>query len=309
MKPDVESCRPVSQATSSLDAGHDVPCTSGKHEVEARNSSPDPEPVKQKSEPGSGDTKWTEEDFILSVEYFANECKLPNDGLVPGDIQKSLLSDELLEKLLMAMTNQSMERLVLHFHAHCMLSVSWGNGLTGLLTPMRGIEIRLKTRRSEENQDQPGPPVIRPKRVYTPPTTLVLEPLLTSDIEHKGSPSKQKGSPSEQKSRPLHASEVLAKQKVEERIVLDWTDNVGSDECSTKLKPSSAPEGSTFAMVIVRSKMPGVEDLEADIRVRKESVEKLRGEVKTLTDAVDNNRQKLQDSEESMTRVEKTICE
>ncbi|KAL3687353.1 hypothetical protein R1sor_013662 [Riccia sorocarpa] len=170
MKPDVESCRPVSQATSNLDAGHDLPCTLGKHEGEARNSSPDPEPVKQKSEPGSRDTKWTEEEFILS-----------------------------------------------------------------------------------------------------------------------------KGSPSEQKSRPLRASEVLAKQRVEERIVHDWTDNVGSDECSTKLKPSSAPEGSTSAVVIGRSKMPGVEALKADIRVRKESVEKLRDEVKTLTDAVDNNRQKLQD--------------
>ncbi|KAL3687295.1 hypothetical protein R1sor_013604 [Riccia sorocarpa] len=53
--------------------------------------------------------------------------------------------------------------------------------------------------------------------------------------------------------------------------------------------------------------MPGVEALKADIRVRKESVEKLRGEVKTLTDAVDNNRQKLQDSEESMTRAEETL--
>ncbi|KAL3701693.1 hypothetical protein R1sor_019715 [Riccia sorocarpa] len=53
--------------------------------------------------------------------------------------------------------------------------------------------------------------------------------------------------------------------------------------------------------------MPGVEALKADIRVRKESVEKLRGEVKILTDAVDNNRQKLQDSEESMTRAEKTL--
>ncbi|KAL3675390.1 hypothetical protein R1sor_025338 [Riccia sorocarpa] len=213
MKPDVESCRPVSQATSSLDAGHDVPCTSGKHEGEARNSSPDPEPVKQKSEPGSGDTKWTEEEFILSVEYFANDYQ------------------------------------------------NWASFTSG-----------------------------------------------SEDTEHKGSsPSEQKGSPSEQKSRPLRASEVLAKEEVEERIVHDWTDNVGSDECSTKLKPSSAPEGSTSAVVIGQSKMPGVEALKADIRVRKESVEKLRGEVKTLTDAIDNNRQKLQDSEESMMRAEETL--
>ncbi|KAL3680961.1 hypothetical protein R1sor_023917 [Riccia sorocarpa] len=298
MKPDVESCRPVSQATSSLDAGHDVPCTSGKHEGEARNSSPDLEPVKQKSEPGSRNTKWTEEEFILSVEYFANECKLPNDGLVPGDIQKSLVSDELLEKCFGPRTGK--------------------NGRNGPkisnCTGLPQSEV-LHLFQVIDGHDKPvngtlgvAFPRALPKRVYTPPTTLVLEPLLTSDTEHKGSsPSEQKGSPSEQKSRPLRASEVLAKEEVEERIVHDWTDNVGSDECSTKLKPSSAPEGSTSAVVIGRSKMPGVETLKADICVRKESVEKLRGEVKTLTDAVDNNRQKLQDSEESMTRAEKTL--
>ncbi|KAL3698849.1 hypothetical protein R1sor_012925 [Riccia sorocarpa] len=305
MKPDVESCRPVSQATSSLDAEHDVPCTSGKHEGEARNSSPDPEPIKQKSEPGSGDAKWTEEEFILSVEYFANECKLPNDGLVPGLPQSEVL--HLFQ--------------VIDGHDKPV------NGTLGVAFPRalyaeRFLEKRInwaayaherhrnqiKNSKTRGDSRPTGPPVIRPKRVYTPPTTLVLEPLLTSDTEHKGSsPSEQKGSPSEQKSRPLRASEVLAKEEVEERIVHDWTDNVGSDECSTKLKPSSAPEGSTSAVVIGRSKMPGVEALKADIRVRKESVEKLRGEVKTLTDVVDNNRQKLQDSEESMTRAEETL--
>ncbi|KAL3694060.1 hypothetical protein R1sor_007711 [Riccia sorocarpa] len=340
MKPDVESCRPVSQATSSLDAGHDVLCTSGKHEGEARNSSPDPEPFKQKSEPGSGDTKWTEEEFILSVEYFANECKLPNDGLVPGDIHKSLVSDELLEKCFGPRTGKNgrngpkisnctglPQSEVLHLFQVIDGHDKPVNGTLGVAFPRAlyaerflGKRINWAAYAHESHRNQiknsktrgdsrpTGPPVIRPKRVYTPPTTLVLEPLLTSDTEHKGSsPSEQKGSPSEQKSRPLRASEVLAKEEVEERIVHDWTDNVGSDECSTKLKPSSAPEGSTSAVVIGRSKMPGVEALKADIRVRKESVEKLRGEVKTLTDDVDNNRQKLQDSEESMMRAEETL--
>ncbi|KAL3682140.1 hypothetical protein R1sor_000162 [Riccia sorocarpa] len=337
MKPDVESCRPVSQATSSLDARHDVPCTSGKHEGEARNSSPDPEPVKQKSELGSGDTKWTEEEFILSVEYFANECKLPNDGLVPGDIQKSLVSDELLEKCFGPRTGKNgrngpkisnctglPQSEVLHLFQVIDSHDKPVNGTLGVAFPRAlyaerflGKRINWAAYAHERHRNQiknsktlgdsrpTGPSVIRPKRVHTPPATLVLE--LTSDIEHKGSPSEQKGSPSEQKSRPLRASEVLAKQEVEERIVLDWPDNVGSDECSTKLKPTSAPEGSTSAVVIVRSKMPGVEDLKDDIRVQKESVEKLRGEVKTLTDVVDNNRQKLQDSEESMTRAEETL--
>ncbi|KAL3699349.1 hypothetical protein R1sor_017371 [Riccia sorocarpa] len=96
LKPSVEPDRPVHQATGTLGAVHDI--LSGGPEVEARNSSPEPEPVKKKLEPGSEDTEWTEDVFILSVEYFANECKLPNDGLMPNDIPKSLVSDDVLKK-------------------------------------------------------------------------------------------------------------------------------------------------------------------------------------------------------------------
>ncbi|KAL3678009.1 hypothetical protein R1sor_020965 [Riccia sorocarpa] len=33
---------------------------------------------------------WNEEDFILSIEYFAKDCNLPNEGIMPGDIPKTL---------------------------------------------------------------------------------------------------------------------------------------------------------------------------------------------------------------------------
>ncbi|KAL3689603.1 hypothetical protein R1sor_015912 [Riccia sorocarpa] len=41
---------------------------------------------------------WNEEDFILSIEYFAKDCNLPNEGMMPGDISKTLVSDEDIEK-------------------------------------------------------------------------------------------------------------------------------------------------------------------------------------------------------------------
>ncbi|KAL3697012.1 hypothetical protein R1sor_011088 [Riccia sorocarpa] len=41
---------------------------------------------------------WNEEDFILSIEYFAKDCNLPNEGMMPGDIPKTLVSDEDIEK-------------------------------------------------------------------------------------------------------------------------------------------------------------------------------------------------------------------
>ncbi|KAL3701657.1 hypothetical protein R1sor_019679 [Riccia sorocarpa] len=41
---------------------------------------------------------WNEEDFILSIEYFAKDCNLPNEGMMPSDIPKTLVSDEDIEK-------------------------------------------------------------------------------------------------------------------------------------------------------------------------------------------------------------------
>ncbi|KAL3700019.1 hypothetical protein R1sor_018041 [Riccia sorocarpa] len=41
---------------------------------------------------------WNEENFILSIEYFAKDCNLPNEGMMPGDIPKTLVSDEDIEK-------------------------------------------------------------------------------------------------------------------------------------------------------------------------------------------------------------------
>ncbi|KAL3702396.1 hypothetical protein R1sor_020418 [Riccia sorocarpa] len=177
VKPDVESCRPVSPATSSLDAEHDVPCTS-------------------------------------------------------GDIQKSLVSDELLEKCFGPRTGKNgrngpkisnctglPQSEVLHLFQVIDGHDKPVNGTLGVAFPRAlyaerffGKRINWAAYAHERHRNQiknsktrgdsrpTGPPVIRPERVYTPPTTLVLEPLLTSDIEHKGSPSEHKGSLSEQKS-------------------------------------------------------------------------------------------------------------
>ncbi|KAL3688978.1 hypothetical protein R1sor_015287 [Riccia sorocarpa] len=57
-------------------------------------------------------------------------------------------------------------------------------------------------------------------------------------------------------------------------------------------------------MPIVRSKMPGVDELKADISVHRKRVETLRDEVKWLTEVTDNNREKLEDVGELIKRVE-----
>ncbi|KAL3679978.1 hypothetical protein R1sor_022934 [Riccia sorocarpa] len=50
--------------------------------------------------------------------------------------------------------------------------------------------------------------------------------------------------------------------------------------------------------------MPGVDELKADISVRRKRVETSRGEVKRLTEVTDNNHEKLEDVGELIKRVE-----
>ncbi|KAL3684108.1 hypothetical protein R1sor_002130 [Riccia sorocarpa] len=47
---------------------------------------------------GELDTAWTEKDFIITIDYVAKECLLPNDGVMQRDIMKALVSDEEVEK-------------------------------------------------------------------------------------------------------------------------------------------------------------------------------------------------------------------
>ncbi|KAL3685349.1 hypothetical protein R1sor_003371 [Riccia sorocarpa] len=49
--------------------------------------------------PGTSQTKktdWAEEEFWKPIEYFADDCNLPNEGLMPNDVPKTLVSDEKL---------------------------------------------------------------------------------------------------------------------------------------------------------------------------------------------------------------------
>ncbi|KAL3698633.1 hypothetical protein R1sor_012709 [Riccia sorocarpa] len=49
--------------------------------------------------PGTSQTKktdWAEEEFWKPIEYFADDCNLPNEGLMPNDVPKTLVSDEVL---------------------------------------------------------------------------------------------------------------------------------------------------------------------------------------------------------------------
>ncbi|KAL3686751.1 hypothetical protein R1sor_013060 [Riccia sorocarpa] len=296
---------------------------------------PELESVKKKLEPETGDAEWTEDEFVLSVEYFTTECRLPNDGLMPGEVLKTLVSDELLEKCfgprfgkngrngpkLKACTGLPQSE-VLHLFQVIDGHEKPVNGTLGATFP-RALYVerflkkrinwaayaherhrnQIRTAKTRGDSRPTGPPVIRPKRVYTPPATLVLEPLQpTSDSEQKGSPSEHK---SQCGAEVLPEEQLVGEGDID---VIDCKENAGfTDGGITKFKKNSAPEGSTSPVVIVRSKMPGVEELRGDILVRKRRVETLRNEVKAVTNAIENNRKKLEETEETITRAEESL--
>ncbi|KAL3694603.1 hypothetical protein R1sor_008254 [Riccia sorocarpa] len=113
---------------------------------------------------------WNEEDFILSIEYFAKVCNLPNEGMMPGDIPKTLVSDEDIEKCFGPRScNKSRNGPKL-------------NNCTGL--PQSEVlhlfqerhRNQLRSSKSRSESKPIGPPILRVHRVYKPPPILILEP-------------------------------------------------------------------------------------------------------------------------------------
>ncbi|KAL3688663.1 hypothetical protein R1sor_014972 [Riccia sorocarpa] len=163
--------------------------------------------------PSDGETKtetktdWNEEDFVLTIDYFAIECNLPNDGQLPGDIPKSLVSDEEFERCFGPSTGfkgrngPNIKNCVglpqsemLHLFQVIDGHDKPVNGTMGKMFP-RALyaerflkkrinwaayafdrhrnQIRSHKQRGEEKPS--GPPIVRPHRVYKPPPNLILE--------------------------------------------------------------------------------------------------------------------------------------
>ncbi|KAL3693813.1 hypothetical protein R1sor_007464 [Riccia sorocarpa] len=151
---------------------------------------------------------WNEEDFILSIEYFAKECNLPNEGMMPGDISKTLLSAEDIEKCFRPRFGNkgrngpklnNCTRLpqseVLHLFQVIDDHDKLVNGTLGAIFPRalyaeRFLKKRmywagyaqerhtnqLRSSKSRSEAKPIGPPILRVHRVYKPPPNLSLEP-------------------------------------------------------------------------------------------------------------------------------------
>ncbi|KAL3693980.1 hypothetical protein R1sor_007631 [Riccia sorocarpa] len=151
---------------------------------------------------------WNDEDFILSIEYFAKDCNLPNEGMMPGDIPKTLVSDEDIEKCFGPRSGNKgrngpklnnctglPQSEVLHLFQVIDGHDKLVNGTLGVIFPRalyaeRFLKKRinwagyaqerqrnqLRSSKSRRESKPIGPPILRVHRVYKPPPNLSLEP-------------------------------------------------------------------------------------------------------------------------------------
>ncbi|KAL3682325.1 hypothetical protein R1sor_000347 [Riccia sorocarpa] len=143
---------------------------------------------------------WNEEDFILSIEYFAKDCNLLNEDMISGDIPKSLVSDEDIE--------------------NCFGPRSGNKGRNGpKLNNCTGLpqsEVlhlfqerhrnQLVSSKSKREAKPIDPHILRAHRVYKPPPSLSLEPVESDDQAASPVDRKLKGTTTIDAEQDAHAA-------------------------------------------------------------------------------------------------------
>ncbi|KAL3691943.1 hypothetical protein R1sor_005594 [Riccia sorocarpa] len=274
--------------------------------------------------PSDGETKtetktdWNEEDFVLTIDYFPIECNLPNDGQLPGDIPKSLVSDEEFDRCFGPSTGFKgrngpnikncvglPQSEVLHLFQVIDGHDKPVNGTMGKMFPRALYAERFLKKRinwaayafdrhrnqirshKQRGEGKPsGPPIVRPHRVYKPSPNFILE--LASYDE----PANSK--------EPAISKEV--KPKVEPAATVSREqEEAPSVKHATKVE---APKSGVKLETRPITYMPGVLELKANIRDREKLIAKLQDDITAQSDAIDNIRDKLKIVAESISNAE-----
>ncbi|KAL3691756.1 hypothetical protein R1sor_005407 [Riccia sorocarpa] len=277
------------------------------------------------SDVGSKDTNWTEEEFALSIDYFAKECLLLSDGMLANDVPRTLVSDEDIESCFGPRLGQKgrnrpkinnctglPQAEVLH-----LFQVIYGhdkpvNGTLGTIFPRALYDERLLKKRinwaayaHEKHKNQirtckgrgdsrpTGPPVVRPHRVYKPPTGLILEP----------ADSDEQTSAADRKLNQQSTSEAHISPEPEEHFPAKNATNI---EANTLMKSSPAVKVEKDALHFTSgsSCMPGFLDLKNDLAVRESRVEVLRADITRMIAAIEASRISLKSAEETISNAE-----
>ncbi|KAL3700537.1 hypothetical protein R1sor_018559 [Riccia sorocarpa] len=251
---------------------------------------------------GELDTAWAEEDFILSEDYFAKECRLPNNGVMPNDITKALVSDEEVERCFGPRSGTKgrngpklnncvglPQSEVLHLFQK---RINWAR------YAHERHRNQLRSSKARKEAKPIGPPIVRPLRVYKPPAHLILEPLDSEDAS--ASPKRKVRSPKHEPNLKTEAGEtsMLAKEEPEASVIMGGS--LGEAPESSSVIPEVRP----VKLASPASYMPGFIELKDDIAFREKLIAKLRADISALTEAIAGFRGDMLLANESIAKAE-----
>ncbi|KAL3694293.1 hypothetical protein R1sor_007944 [Riccia sorocarpa] len=254
---------------------------------------------------------WNEEDFILSIEYFAKDCNLPNEGMMPGDIPKTLVSDEDIEKCFGPRSGNKgrngpklnnctgLPQLeVLHLFQVIDGHDKPVNGTLGAIFPRalyaeRFLKKRinwagyaqerhrkqLRSSKSRRESKPIGPPILRVHRVYKPLPNLSLEP---------GETDERAPSPVD---RNLKGAATI---DVEQEAPAAAEEGISSEP--SEVKPEVCLRGSSSGT----SCLPVYVELKDDITARENSIKAIHANISSDTEALEVLRSSTKSAAESI---------
>ncbi|KAL3701619.1 hypothetical protein R1sor_019641 [Riccia sorocarpa] len=198
-------------------------------------------------DPGEGDKEdWDEEDFILPIEYFVEDCKLPSHGIHPAELPKNLVLDEQLVSCFRPKAGKGgrnghrwdLSKQIPPADILSLVQVIDGhdkpiNGTIGVIFPralyaerILGQKInwaafahdklknQIKAQKTRKLAKPTGPPCVRTLRVYTPPKSLKFDdndvPETTPMLEVDAVEAKDKGKLTELQLRGMPAEKSEA---------------------------------------------------------------------------------------------------
>ncbi|KAL3692492.1 hypothetical protein R1sor_006143 [Riccia sorocarpa] len=254
---------------------------------------------------------WNEEDFILSIEYFAKDCNLPNEGMMPGDIPKTLVSDEDIEKCFGPRSGNKgrngpklnnctglPQSEVLHLFQVIDGHDKPVNGTLGAIFPRalyaeRFLKKRinwagyaqerhrnqLRSSKSRSESKPIGPPILRVHRVYKPPPNLSLEP---------GETEERAPSPVD---RNLKGAATI---DVEQEAPAAAEEGISSEP--SEVKPEVLLRGSSSRT----SCLPVYVELKDDIAARENSIKDIHANISSESEALEVLRSSTKSAAESI---------
>ncbi|KAL3688661.1 hypothetical protein R1sor_014970 [Riccia sorocarpa] len=281
--------------------------------------------------PGTSQTKktdWAEEEFWKPIEYFADDCNLPNEDLMPNDVPKTLVSDEVLLECfgpkcgkngrngpkLSNCTGLPQEG-VLHIFQVIDGHDKPVNGTLGAIFPRalyaervlgkkinwvayahEKLKNQIKTSKLRGDPKPTGPPYIRTHRVYIPPASLSS----TSSVEKEKLNSSTKV--------------MLDSTSAMDTIGLPIGEGSGAGGTDAMAFPALSSSVITDEQKIVscvasaiRSTMPGIEYLKREIldseekgQVTRDEIDRLRSDITKFSEQLDTVQKLLSEAEKKL---------